>query len=242
MESVDAKRAAPPDDPVDELSGASDTGGKVPVHELVYRRLRALILFGDMAPGQAVTIQGLTSQLEAGMTPVREAIRRLISEGGLTFRDNRRVSVPVLSVENIAELKFLRSAIEPELTRLATPRLSVAEIDALERIDTEMDAAIAGGDLESYLKQNHAFHTRIYAAAEAPIMTSTADRLWLRFGPSLRFVCARVESVALPDNHKTMIAAFRAGDAETAALAMRADVLQGMVQIETCLAEDLYKS
>ena len=52
---------------------------KIPAHETVYRKLRDLVLFGEIAPGQAVTIQGLTDQLDAGMTPVREAIRRLIA-------------------------------------------------------------------------------------------------------------------------------------------------------------------
>ena len=37
----------------------------IPVHEVVYRKLRDLILFGEIAPGQAVTIQGLVEQLDA---------------------------------------------------------------------------------------------------------------------------------------------------------------------------------
>ena len=48
---------------------------KVPTHELTYVRLRDMILFGQLAPGQPVTIQGLIAELGAGMTPVREAIR-----------------------------------------------------------------------------------------------------------------------------------------------------------------------
>ena len=56
---------------------------KTPVHQHVYEQMRALILFGDLAPAQAVTIQGLTSTLSVGITPVREALRRLIAEGAL---------------------------------------------------------------------------------------------------------------------------------------------------------------
>ena len=61
------------------LLPAADAAAKTPIHQHVYERLRKMILFGDLAPGQGVTIQGLTAALDAGMTPVREAIRRLIA-------------------------------------------------------------------------------------------------------------------------------------------------------------------
>ena len=71
------------------------TSAGLPAHEMTYRALKELLLFGEIAPGQAVTIQGLVARLEVGMTPVREALRRLISEGALEFQGNRRVSVPI---------------------------------------------------------------------------------------------------------------------------------------------------
>ena len=54
---------------------------KIPTHEVTYGHLRDMVLTGGLAPGQAVTIQGLIHDLGAGMTPVREAIRRLTAEG-----------------------------------------------------------------------------------------------------------------------------------------------------------------
>ena len=100
----------------------SDDAGKMPAHQMVYEKLRVMILFGDLAPGQAVTIQGLTTELGAGMTPVREAIRRLIAEGALTHQGNRRVSVALLTAVCVDELGFMRKTLEPELTRRATTR------------------------------------------------------------------------------------------------------------------------
>ena len=115
---------------------------KVPAHEMVYRKLRDLVLFGEIAPGQAVTIQGLTDRLDAGMTPVREAIRRLIAEGALDFQGNRRVCVPRLSVQNVNELIFARQAIEPQLILLATQHAAAQDIDYLFQIDERLDKAI----------------------------------------------------------------------------------------------------
>jgi len=210
-------------------------GAKPPAHEVVYRQLRRRILFGDIAPGQAVTIQGLVEVLEAGMTPVREAIRRLTSDGALEFQGNRRVCVPRLTVDNIEEIDFMRQYLEPELTRRASEQASSAQIETLISIDTGLDSAITNGDVNSYLEHNYRFHAALYAIANAPVMAAVADRLWLRFGPSLRVVCGRFGTQNLPDKHHELLDALREGDAARAAQAMKDDVHQGMTQIREAL-------
>ena len=209
--------------------GAGRAG--TPTHELVYRALRERILFGEMAPGQAVTIQGLTEELSAGMTPVREAIRRLIAEGALTFQGNRRVSVPVLEAGHIDELIFARSKIDPELALRASQNATDANIADLEAEDAALDRAIARGDLRGYLEHNFNFHARLYAMANAPILAAMAESLWLRFGPSLRVVCGRIGTQNLPDRHHEALAGLRSRNHAATAQAIRADVVEGMEQV-----------
>ena len=126
----------------------NNSANKPPAHELVYRRLREMILCGELEPGQAITIQGLVATLGAGMTPVREAIRRLTSESALVFQGNRRVSVPVLTLDQIDELAFARLALEPQLAFWATENVTPKHITRLEAIDSEMNKAIARGEAE----------------------------------------------------------------------------------------------
>ncbi len=216
-------------------NGNNDDAGRLPAHEVIYRRLRALVLFGDLAPGQPVTIQGLTARLNAGMTPVREALRRLIAEGALESQGNRRVSVPQLSAENVSELMLARQWLDPHLAQLATERARPEDLARLTQLDAELDKAIIRGDLRIYLERNYMFHRAIYDLAEAPILADLADGLWLRFGPSLRVVCGRMGTQNLPDNHKVVLEAMRAGDGETAAQAIRDDVVQGMEQVRQSL-------
>ena len=223
---TETRKSAEQDDP---------TAARTPAHEQVYQTLRAQILFGEMAPGQAVTIQGLTTSLDAGMTPVREAIRRLISDGALVFQGNRRVSVPQLTSEDVEEIVFLRKTIEYDLTRRAARHLPAAAIRTLEQIDNALDAAIVAGDITGYLQHNYQFHATLYARARAPIMAGVADRLWLRFGPSLRVVCGRFGTQSLPDRHKDLLAALRRGDEQAAAQAIVLDVEQGMQQVAAVL-------
>ena len=204
------------------------TSAGLPAHEMTYRALKELLLFGEIAPGQAVTIQGLVARLEVGMTPVREALRRLISEGALEFQGNRRVSVPVLTPENLSELKFARAMIERELTLKAFSNIDENGLKQLESLDAGLDSAIARGDIGAYLRHNYEFHKTLYSFAGAPILESLADNLWLRYGPSLRVVCGRVGTQNLVDHHKQAINAVRNGQFDEAAAAMSADVNEGI--------------
>ncbi|NOE28024.1 GntR family transcriptional regulator [Ruegeria sp. HKCCD6157] len=221
-----------------KASASTNDKGKQPAHEQVYQTLRSQILFGELVPGQPVTIQGLTDSLGVGMTPVREAIRRLISDGALVFQGNRRVSVPLLSPGDIQEMIFARTSIESELSRRATSNLQAEDIDHLERLDTHLDRMIADGDVGGYLRLNQAFHETLYSHANAPILSDLAERLWLRFGPSLRVVCGRFGTQSLPDRHKDIISALREGDAEKAAKATAQDIEQGMELMSDALTSD----
>ncbi|KIC36361.1 GntR family transcriptional regulator [Leisingera sp. ANG-M7] len=212
-------------------AAAQENPAKLPAHEIVYQKLRAQVLFGELVPGQAVTIQGLVETLEAGMTPVREAIRRLISDGALMFQGNRRVSVPLLGPQDLEELIFARKTIECELASRATLRISTEDIEELVTIDNALDKAIATGDVAGYLVQNYSFHTALYSHANAPILSDIADRLWLRFGPSLRVVSGRLGTQSFPDRHKDILDALRRKDPEMAALAMERDVFEGMEHV-----------
>ncbi|MBE9637615.1 GntR family transcriptional regulator [Salipiger mangrovisoli] len=211
-------------------------GAGPPAHELVYRRLREMVLFGELEPGQAVTIQGLVEQLGAGMTPVREALRRMISEGALAFRGNRRIMVPVLDAEAVEQLLLARVALEPQLARRAAQRCTPSDIARLRATDSRLDHAIARGDVRGYLEENHRFHAELNQIAEAPILTELVEGLWLRFGPSLRVVCGMFGTRNLPDRHKDLLEALEKGDAAAAADAMEGDVVQGMTQIREGLA------
>jgi DNA-binding GntR family transcriptional regulator len=210
---------------------------KIPSHEVTYARLRDMILFGHLAPGAPVTIQGLIADLGAGMTPVREAIRRLTAEGALLPQGNRRVAVPQMSAEMLDQVAFARLAIEPNLAARAAGRLTPGMIDCLEAIDAKVNRAIETGNLPDYLAANHAFHFALYEAADAPVLLDLARSLWLRAGPSLRAVIDRFGRETAPDLHREALAAMRAGDARAVSAAIERDIQQGVDHVRQALSE-----
>ncbi|EEW26066.1 GntR family transcriptional regulator [Rhodobacter ferrooxidans] len=209
---------------------------KIPTHEVTYGRLRDMVLFGRLEPGQPVTIQGLIRDLEAGMTPVREAIRRLTAEGALTLQGNRRVCVPRMTPGLLEQMAFVRLSVEPKLAEMACAALTPALIAKLEALDAGVDRAMREGDVQGYLSCNHQFHFTLYEATTATVLVDIARSLWLRFGPSLRVVCLRHGTAGLPDRHSEALAAMRTGDAAGLARAIGDDIAQGVDQVRAALA------
>ena len=209
---------------------------KIPSHELTYARLRDMVLYGHLEPGQPVTIQGLVGDLDAGMTPVREALRRLTAEGALEPQGNRRVTVPRLTPAILEQVAFARLTIEPRLAELSAPQLTPDLIASLTALDERVNEALRVGDIPAYLESNHAFHFALYEVSGAGVLLDMARSLWLRFGPSLRVVCGLSGIEGLPDGHVEALAAMRAGDAGALANAIRADIAQGVEQVRDALA------
>ncbi|MBL9055188.1 MAG: GntR family transcriptional regulator [Rhodobacteraceae bacterium] len=209
---------------------------KIPSHELTYARLRDMVLYGHLEPGQPVTIQGLVGDLDAGMTPVREALRRLTAEGALEPQGNRRVTVPRLTPAILEQVAFARLTIEPRLAELAAAQLTPALIETLAALDERVNEALRAGDVPAYLESNHAFHFALYEASGAGVLLDMARSLWLRFGPSLRVVSSLSGIEGLPDGHVEALAAMRAGDAGALAMAIRNEIAQGVEHVRGALA------
>ena len=210
---------------------------KLPAHETVYRDLRDRIMFGDLAPGQAVTIRGLVEDLQVSMTPVREAIRRLTAEGALEFKGNRRVSVPVMGPRRFDELAFARIAIEPQLAELAAKNIGHAEIKHLRSIDNRVNDAIRSGDVHGYMQANYRFHFTLYNHANSRVLLPIAKSLWLRYGPLSRIICGRYGTSNLEDRHEEAILMLEAKNPPGVAEAIKKDIEQGFDIVHANFAE-----
>jgi DNA-binding GntR family transcriptional regulator len=197
-------------------------------HERLYRNLRTRIMHGVLPPGEAMTLRGIARDYGLSMTPVREAMRRLIAEGALSLSSSGRVTTPALSNERIEELAALRSLLEPELAVRALPRAHLALIDRMEVINTAISEQIVKHDASGYIRTNLEFHRTLYLRAQAPAMLAMVETVWLQLGPTMRALYGRLNRTEIPKGHRLIVAALRAGDEPSLRLAVRADVTQGL--------------
>jgi DNA-binding GntR family transcriptional regulator len=200
----------------------------IPSHERVFRLLRNEIMFGELQPGQSLTIRGIAEKYNVSMTPAREAVRRLSAEGALTLSKTSRVSTPVLGMDRIEELASLRALLEPELASRALPRVHSTLIDRLTRINSVVDQMAVKRDAVGYIRANIEFHRTLYLRAQAPAILAMAETVWLQMGPTMGSLYSRLQRQGASDNHRAALSALHAGDEPGLRLAIRADVTTGL--------------
>ncbi len=96
----------------------------------VYRQLCELILNGEIAPGQLVTIQALADAFGVSAMPVREALQRLSAARVLTVISSRSIGVPPLTRERLYDLRRVRVEVESNRGRVGDPEPRGSRIEA----------------------------------------------------------------------------------------------------------------
>ena len=197
-------------------------------HDQVYRTLRMRIMYGEMRPGQAITLRGVAAEFGVSVTPVREALKRLAAEGALSISVTGRFQTLELSGDRIEELASLRALIEVELATRALPRAHMALVERLQTINDAISVAVAKADAVTYIRSNLEFHRTLYLRAQAPAMLATVETVWLQMGPTMRALYGKLQRQDPPINHRLILAALKAGDEPGLRVAVRADVTQGL--------------
>jgi DNA-binding GntR family transcriptional regulator len=130
--------------------------------------LRQEILSGRMRPGYALSENEIAQRLGVSRTPVREAIIRLESEGLLAVRPQVGTTVAPIDVDAVADVQFLREAIECRTVALAAQRATAADAKDL-RAQLKAQARVAArGDHAAFVPLDDRLHQKLLAMAGRP--------------------------------------------------------------------------
>ena len=198
--------------------------------DYAYLRLRNAVMLGALRPGTALTFRGLAGQLGLSPTPIREAVRRLSSENAIEVLGNRRLRIPEMTPGRFEELVQLRIALERHAAARAFPWLSDVAIAGLERIDDQMDAALAARDLDGLTRLNQQFHKELYGLNPDQAAIPLIESVWLQLGPFQRRAIEHLDADPPADRHKEMLAAMRARDLPALRAALGRDVQDGSIR------------
>lgn len=192
-------------------------------------RIEAMILTGELQPGQRINESHLAAALRVSRAPIREACRRLERHGLVEVRPNLGTFVCTLDDDDIVELYEIRIALEELLGRRAAVRIDDAALRDLDDCLLLLAEHGASGDSQAYYLANQRFHAVIVAAA------GSRHLAYAYAGAAKRLAIYRIGQRASPEDmrvshaeHACIVAALRARDADAAGRALAEHCRRGV--------------
>lgn len=190
----------------------------------VHQKLFDLILKGELAPGESVTVSRLAKALDVSPMPVREAISRLMALGALTVVSGRSIGVPLITAEELTDLRRVRLEIEATAMRWAVAAIDQKFIDHLAELMAKMEETEAAGLVQEFIHANYTFHFAIYRQAQSPLLLDIISTIWLRINPQFHLLHKSGHSRISNLHHREIFDAITTSNAEAAVNALRADI------------------
>jgi DNA-binding GntR family transcriptional regulator len=188
--------------------------------EFVYKKLWQGIQDGEFHPGQRLREAELAKRLKVSRTPVREALRRLTSEGLIEFAPSRGMMIVELDKQQVRELYALRETLEGAAARFAAQHASQPEISTLEELLERQDRLVL--PFEEAARLNRRFHNAIHEAAHNRYLVLSLRQLYasLALLPGTTFTApGRIASARA--EHGAILTAIKARDPVKAEAAAR---------------------
>lgn len=187
-----------------------------------YEYIKARIFNMTYRPGEPLSEVRLAEELGISRTPVREALRRLTTEGLVLSAPGRGRVVYTLSLRDIDSIFDVKECLESMVAMRAAENCTAAAAGQLGEIVARLEAAAEAGHLEDWLEADAEFHGTLFEMAgnqRAQQIVQSLNEQWHRL--RLGFVALEGRMAVSVQEHKRIAESVQQGNAEAAARAMR---------------------
>lgn len=195
--------------------------------DYVFTYLKEKIIKGELKQGERIVISTVAEELNVSSIPVREALKRLETEGLVKNIPHKGAQVSSFDFKKLNEILSIRAVLEGYATRTAIPQINNKLMEKLEKMVDEMRRYAEEEDDESFCIANQEFHRRLYQQCPFPRLYDMIFQLWdggnwsksiFAFNPG-----RMKESVR---EHQEILQAIKEGDEEKVEKLVRAHKLR----------------
>lgn len=178
--------------------------------------LRSALIVGKLKPGARLVTRDLAAQLGTSITPVREALLRLVSAGALNATPAAAFLVPEMTLTRYQEITLIRKQLEGLAVRIATPNINKKHLSELKKLCESFMEAKLSGDVENALEANRAFRFMLYGNAQMPTLVMLIEQLWVQIGPCLNYLYPQPMEMTRGHNYDHLLDALKTKDVAAA--------------------------
>lgn len=148
-----------------------------PIRDIVYDLIRKAILEGNIKPGEHIVESDYAKLLKTSRTPIREAIRKLETEGFVEYIPRKGVIVKGFSLNDIIEIFEIRKTLESLAMEYTVENITDKEIEVLKQIVDSMESADLNNDIEELVHICERFHDILLTVSSMPRLKTMINLL-----------------------------------------------------------------
>jgi DNA-binding GntR family transcriptional regulator len=202
--------------------------------ETVTEEIRSGIKEGRYVPGQRLVEADLSKVLSVSRGPIREAIRRLASEGIIEIAHNRGAMIRKLTRHDVISLYQVREVMEGLSAKLTAERISNSNHrKSLDKFLAELNDMSRSEDYASFADHNERFHSELVKISENAELSKLISQLQISlFHLQFRLLLDQKVILQSIKDHENILKAILAGDEAAAERAMRRHIRRTREDIE----------
>lgn len=179
--------------------------------EEAYAYVLYRIRMGIYKAGDRLIPEDIAAEINTSRMPVREAFRRLASEGLVVIRPNRGAIVRGLDADEMEEVFCMRGALEGLAARMALPKITPKHVAELTRLIDVMESLEQ--DVQQWVTAHRNFHEYLCQLCGRQRLIAQVSGLHTVVEPHMRlWVELADKPTTSRDDHMTIVAAVKAGD------------------------------
>jgi DNA-binding GntR family transcriptional regulator len=150
------------------------------LHDAIVARVRDMVIEGELAPGTRLHEGNLGKMLGVSRTPLREALKFLVSEGLLELSPGRGAVVRQFTAKDVHDSLIVLGSLEGLAGRLSCANATDAEIREVQQLHDRMMDMYEKRDRLPYFKLNQAIHSAILRLTKNEALVSVHGVLQAR--------------------------------------------------------------
>ncbi|MGA5656147.1 GntR family transcriptional regulator [Rahnella contaminans] len=181
----------------------------------VEAKLKGALIVGVLKPGARLVTKEIAEKLGTSVTPVREALLRLVSAGALDATPAQAFLVPKIPQLRYQEITLIRKNLEGLAVSQACERVTADHIALLKDLNAKFLAAKRENKVEEALEANREFRFTLYELAGMPTLMALIEQLWVQIGPCFNYLYPQSSPVTQgKHNYEQLLLALETGDSK----------------------------
>lgn len=198
----------------------NDTIQRVSMVDNVTERLRHDLLAGEIMPGERIKVAELEKRFGVSHIPIREAVRRLESEGLIVAMPQRAAVAAGVDLDDLAGLYDLRRIIECDVIRRSVDAMTDEQVATVEQALERLEAVANDHDSPVFWELHGAFHWTLLEPGATAWVRRVLDQIWLASQRYVRLFVSDTVDDAMRD-HRALLGFCQARDGAGAAELLR---------------------